>query len=85
MPDWSVQPVSTSELRENRDTTVAMWVAFAPGDADIVFTDRIKLGSMVFEIEGEPQIWPDPINPGLTSHIELPLKIINPPESSGGA
>lgn len=45
---------------------------FAPLDADIQEGDRIKYGSKVYEIDGEPRDWESPT--GAIDHYEITLK-----------
>lgn len=69
-PDWgaadsasigncSVQPVQGSESMTDRNSVVSRWVLFAPLDADIEATDRIRHHGVDYEVDGAVQDWPD--------------------------
>lgn len=45
---------------------------YAPLDADIKEGDRIRYGSKVYEIDGDPMDWESPT--GTLDHLEIPLK-----------
>jgi hypothetical protein len=69
----SVQPVTGSEDEINRAisvTTVAL--LFAPADADIADTDRIRYGGTTFEIEGSVRRY----ETGVLDHLEISLSIV---------
>lgn len=54
----SVQPVLGAEDEINRDAITTAWVIYAPGDADLLDTDRIRLDdSYTYEIVGSVQRW----------------------------
>ena len=70
IPDWSnpdelvingcsVQPASTSLSQDGRVLGVTDGLTiYAPADADVKAGDRIQYGSDVYEINGDPLIWP---------------------------
>lgn len=55
----------------DRDRIIRRWVLFAPPDADVVASDRIRYGGDLYEIDGEVRHWPSPS--GRLSHIEADL------------
>jgi hypothetical protein len=52
-----VQPIAGSKYTLDREAIVARWRLFAPDGADIVATDRIRSDGLVYEIDGDVQIW----------------------------
>ncbi len=72
LPDWSaatstslrvsVQPVSTTEDTDSRQTTVQRWQLRAPSAADLVSSDRIRWRGLVLEVDGDVEVW-DPTRP----------------------
>lgn len=49
----------TREDNHGASTVIVGAVLFAPVDADIVATDRIRLDGVVYDVEGEPGKWDD--------------------------
>lgn len=80
----SIQPSSTNESVEDRQTTVSGWRFYGPADTDLRATDRIRsdLLGMTFEVVGDPQPWPDPLSGGI-DHWEAPLEIVKPDPTPG--
>jgi len=87
-PDWTtpvslvlegvnVVPVVGSEvLEDGRAPVVSGWkVISEPGRdiPDVTSADRIIHGGVTYEVDGEPQIWPDPIT-GRPDHSEISIK-----------
>lgn len=86
VPDWSdpgrldianvmVQPTTTTEQQDapNRVPIIdGLWICTRPGAAipDLTPADRIEYGGDVYEITGEPRVWPDPVT-GRNDHMEL--------------
>lgn len=68
----SVQPGSTDEVLENRDTTLIQWTVYAPSTADVLSSDRISYLGVEYEIDGQPAAWPSPS--GALDHKVLLLK-----------
>jgi hypothetical protein len=81
-PDWDnatrttvrgcVQPEGSSEQTGGQDRVATTHRVFLPATADVVATDRIEWGSGTYEVEGEPQRWPNPLGGGI-HHIELTM------------
>lgn len=70
-----VQPTSTTEQQDapNRVPVIdGLWVCTRPGAAipDLTPADRVEYDGDVYEITGEPRVWPDPVN-GRADHMEL--------------
>lgn len=70
-PDWataaettvegcSVQPQIGLENTVGRDTVVPRWTLYAPDDADLLATDRVRFDGDDYEVDGEPQRWEFP-------------------------
>lgn len=70
-PDWeqatettvagcSVQPQIGLEATVGRETVVSRWTLYAPDDADLTATDRVRYAGVDYEIDGEPQRWDFP-------------------------
>lgn len=70
---WSVQPLSTSEVLEHRDSTQIRWRAIGPYGADVAATDRLRFDDTTYEIVGEPQRWQSIT--GRLDHVELELSV----------
>ncbi|WP_433145071.1 phage head completion protein [Actinomadura nitritigenes] len=65
-----VEPNGTGEATGGRDTvTVHIRVFLHPG-TEVKATDRIEWNGRTYEIDGEPQRWPDPTGGG-EHHVEL--------------
>lgn len=59
IPGCSVQPVAGSEVLDGRNAVVSRWVLFAPLDADLAATDRVRHKGSDYEVDGSVQDWPD--------------------------
>lgn len=82
VPDWtspaelpiagcSVQPGATVEDRQNRDSVLIAFTVYVPAGSDVLATDRIRIGSAVFEIDGEPERWETGLS---VDHVKLFLR-----------
>lgn len=69
VPDWnntteievsgcSVQPASTSLSQDGRVLGITDGMTVYAPEADIKAGDRIRIGSEVYTINGEPRLWP---------------------------
>lgn len=70
VPDWqnsedinisgcSVQPAATSLSQDGRVLGIMdMFTLYCPATADIKAGDRIRIGSDIYTINGEPRLWP---------------------------
>lgn len=59
IPNCSVQPSSTSLSQDGRVQGITDGlIVYAPVDADIKAGDRIRFGSDVYTINGDPLVWP---------------------------
>lgn len=70
-----VQPTTTTEQQDapNRVPVIdGLWICTRPGAAipDLTPADRVEYLGDVYEITGEPRVWPDPVT-GRPDHMEL--------------
>lgn len=68
----SVQPRTSAEATDGRDTVIVGLIAYVPAGADIRATDQIVHRGVAYAVDGEPGFWDD-----LTAtpdHIEVPLR-----------
>ena len=84
-PDWggaveeltitgcSVQPGATVEMLENREGTRIDLTVYAPANADVRSSDRVRYDGEVFEVDGRPQRWKSPT--GTLSHTVILLTL----------
>lgn len=56
----SVQPASTEEFTVDRDTFLVRWLLYAPGDADVRATDRIRWNDQTYDVDGDVLRWEFP-------------------------
>lgn len=56
----SVQPVQGDEETVGRDTIVSRWRLYAPADADLKGSDRVRYAGDTYEVDGEVQRWDFP-------------------------
>jgi len=68
----SVQPASTQEELDSRDTVIAQWVCFMPPGTDITATDQVRFRGDLYDVDGDPQPWDDEL--GRPHHIEVQLR-----------
>lgn len=68
----SVQPLTTAEQLSNVDQVVTRWRLFAPPNADLVVTDAVVVAGIQYEVDGDPQVWPD--MGGRPHHLEAYLR-----------
>lgn len=67
----SVQPASSSEQTDQRDTVTTSWRVFLPGGTDLAATDRVRWNGAEYEVIGEPDRWaPD----GQDHHVQAQLR-----------
>lgn len=67
----NVQPAGTSEATDGgRDRVTRRIRVFLHAGTDVVATDRIEWGGAAWEVDGEPERWPDPTGGG-EHHVEL--------------
>lgn len=64
-----VQIAATAETTDNRDHVASIRVLFAPAGTDVVATDRVQHGDTVYDVDGDPSIYP-----GVLSHLEANLR-----------
>jgi hypothetical protein len=68
----SVQPRTSTEATDGRDTVITGLIAYIPAGADIRSTDQIIFRGETYAVDGDPGYWDD-----LTAtpdHIELLLR-----------
>lgn len=68
----SVQPSSSVELTDGRDTVVSLWDAFLPAGTDVRATDQVRWNGQLYEVDGDPAPWDDDL--GRAHHIEVRLR-----------
>lgn len=56
----SVQPAPGGEFTDQRDAVTTAWNLWAPADADLESTDRVRWGSDTYEIDGQVGVWDFP-------------------------
>lgn len=61
IPDCALAPRSSSEDDDAANTVIVGATLYAPYDADILPADRIRDGDDVYEVEGEPGRWENPL------------------------
>lgn len=49
----SVQPVPGKEYALGREAIVTRWRLFAPGGTDLLATDRVRYGGLIYEVDGD--------------------------------
>lgn len=80
-PDWtaptetevacSIQPGSSVEQGQDRETVVADWVGFFPAGTDLTNADRVSWRGRTFTVDGEVGLW---VHGSSEHHLEAPLK-----------
>jgi hypothetical protein len=68
----SVQPRTSTEDTDARDTVVTGKIAFVPAGADILATDRIEFRGVTYAVDGDPGDWDD--LSGDPDHLEVLLR-----------
>jgi hypothetical protein len=68
----SVQPGGTQEILDHRDTTQIQWTIYAPGGTDILATDGVKIGGVLYQVKGEPARWTSAT--GALNHVVILLE-----------
>lgn len=53
----SVQPLDGPEQTVGRDTVVSRWRVWAPPEADVMASDRVRFNGTVYDVDGEVQRW----------------------------
>lgn len=68
----SVQPDRADEAHSaDRDQFTSRLLMVAEPDSDVLGTDRVVWRGLVYEVDGDPQYWPEPI-----PHVELHLRLV---------
>lgn len=67
-----VQPRSSTEQTDMRDTVTTGLVAFMPAGTDVLATDRIRWGGALYAVDGDPAAWEE-LN-GNAHHLEVLLR-----------
>lgn len=73
-----VQPTTTTEQQDapNRVPLIdGLWICTRPGAPipDLTAADRVEYLGDVYDVEGEPRVWPDPVT-GRDDHMEITAK-----------
>lgn len=66
-----IQPAAGPEDTVDRDQITRRWLLFAPADADIRASDRVRWQGVDYDIDGELRRWNSPT--GRLAHIEADL------------
>lgn len=66
----AIAPRLEDEDRVGREGVVIGWTVFAPADADILATDRLRIRSTDHEVDGEPGEWRSPYS-GARKGLEI--------------
>ncbi len=67
-----VQPATSAERTDLRDTVTTGLVAYIPGTPDVVATDYVRWNGAVYAVDGEPDRWDDAS--GRPHHLEVKLR-----------
>lgn len=67
----SVQPLGGTEATDRGELVIANATLIAPLQPDIAVTDRVRIGSDVYAVNGPPKVW---TVPGM-EHQEIELKL----------
>lgn len=67
----SVQPLGGAESTDRGELAVSNVTLICPPEPDIAVTDRIRIGSDVYAVNGPPKVW---TVPGM-EHQEVELKL----------
>lgn len=68
---WLLQPLTSTEVMENRNAVQAQWRGHGPADSSVTATSRVRFNGQDFEVVGEPLRWPSPT--GALAHTEVLL------------
>jgi hypothetical protein len=71
----SVQPRTSTEATDGRDTVITGLIAFVPPEADIRSTDTIRFNGVDYAVDGDPGFWSDLA--AVADHIEVPLRRVS--------
>lgn len=55
----SVQPGAPDEETANRESITVRWTVYAPPAADVTGLDGVRWQGTIYQVEGDPQRWPD--------------------------
>lgn len=70
--DCSVQPLGGAEQTDRGELVVSNATLICPLQPDIAVTDRIRIGTDVYAVNGPPKVW---TVPGM-EHQEVELKLV---------
>jgi len=68
----AVVPLTTQEDVSDVDHVVTRWRLFGPPDMAVTVTDAVIVGDLTYEVDGDPQVWPDAR--GVPHHLECYLR-----------
>jgi hypothetical protein len=71
----SVQPRTSTEATDGRDTVISGLIAYVPAGADIQATDKIRFRGVDYAVDGDPGYWDD--LSAVADHIEVPLRRVS--------
>lgn len=68
----TVVPLTTQEEVSDVDQVVTRWRLFGPPDMAVTVTDAVIVNGLEYEVDGDPQVWPD--FRGVPHHLECYLR-----------
>lgn len=67
-----VQPRTSTELTESRDTVFIGFTVWMPPGTDVLSTDKVRYRGVEYVVNGEPFRWPD--FSGVEDHVQVELE-----------
>lgn len=56
----ALEPRLEGEVGDGREGVVIGWTVYAPADADVLATDRLRIRSVDHDVDGQPAEWRSP-------------------------
>jgi hypothetical protein len=69
-----VQPDTTTEFTDGRDTTTTNLRAWLPAGTAVAATTKVRYDGRTYAVDGQPSRWID--FDGVDDHVELRLRIV---------
>src|SRR5688500_8085352 len=70
----SVQPDTTTELTDGRDTVTTGLRVWLPAGTEVSATTKARYDGRVYSVDGEPSRWVD--LDGVDDHVEIRLRLV---------
>ncbi|MCO6011417.1 hypothetical protein NE236_41355 [Actinoallomurus purpureus] len=67
-----VQPRTSTEATDLRDTVITGLIAFLPPGTDVRATDKIRFNGVLYAVDGDPDAWD--VLSGRAHHVEVALR-----------